>query len=148
MINTVAEPPKLSRLKCVNHHHKGNISLNALQTEQFFGLSGNVPIQPPVLGSNKHTPHEGESRDITTTILQHRHSKDYKPVQIIITKPNLENSYTSHKCKASGFKQRKIKHDGYNTSQKGYQASPSMVSLVKVIAGRRRIPLYRPARRQ
>ena len=34
-----------------------------------LGLSGNVPIQPPVLGSNKHTPHEGESRDITTTIL-------------------------------------------------------------------------------
>ena len=32
-----------------------------------LGLSGNVPIQPPVLGSNKHTPHEGESRDITTT---------------------------------------------------------------------------------
>ena len=32
-----------------------------------LGLSGNVPIQPPVLGSNKHTLHEGESRDITTT---------------------------------------------------------------------------------
>ena len=32
----VAEPPKLSRLKCVNHHHKDNISLNALQTEQFL----------------------------------------------------------------------------------------------------------------
>src|SRR6185436_20056166 len=42
-----------------------------------LGLSGNVPIQPPVLGSNKHTPHEGESRDITTTILQHRQSSDY-----------------------------------------------------------------------
>jgi len=52
-------------------------------------LSGNVPIQPPVLGSNKHTPHEGESRDITTTILQHRQSSDYKPVQTIITKPTL-----------------------------------------------------------
>jgi len=31
-----------------------------------LGLSGNVTIQPPDLGSNKHTPHEGESRDITT----------------------------------------------------------------------------------
>ena len=29
----VAEPPKLSRLKCAGHHHKGNISSNALQTE-------------------------------------------------------------------------------------------------------------------
>ena len=27
-------------------------------------------------------------------------------------------SYTSLKCKTSEFKQRKIKHDGYNTSQK------------------------------
>ena len=52
-----------------------------------LGLSGNVPIQPPVLGSNKHTPHEGESRDITTKILQHRHNIDYKPVQNINTTP-------------------------------------------------------------
>ena len=86
LIPAVAEPPKLSRLKCANHHHKGNISLNALQTEQFLGLSGNVPIQPPIHGSNKHTPHEGEFRDITTTILQLRHN-DYKPVKNIITKP-------------------------------------------------------------
>ena len=34
-----------------------------------LGLSGNVPIQLPDLGSNKHTPHEGESRDITTIYL-------------------------------------------------------------------------------
>ena len=39
--------------------------------------------------NHKHTPHEGESRDITTTILQHMHSNDYKPVQTIITKPTL-----------------------------------------------------------
>src|SRR6185503_10461792 len=32
----VAEPPKLSRLKCACHHHKSNISSNALQTEQFL----------------------------------------------------------------------------------------------------------------
>src|SRR6185437_957848 len=32
----VAEPPKLARLKCAGHHHKGNISSNALQTEQFW----------------------------------------------------------------------------------------------------------------
>ena len=36
LIPAVAELPKLSRLKCANHHHKGNISLNALQTEQFL----------------------------------------------------------------------------------------------------------------
>ena len=32
-VASVAEPPKLSRLKCAGHHHKGNISSNALQTE-------------------------------------------------------------------------------------------------------------------
>ena len=36
MILIVAEPPELSRLKCTGHHHKGNISSNALQTEQFL----------------------------------------------------------------------------------------------------------------
>src|SRR6185503_12905076 len=36
MRSPVAEPPKLSRLKCVNHHHKGNIDTNVLQTEQFL----------------------------------------------------------------------------------------------------------------
>ena len=64
-MGTVAEPPELSRLKCAGHHDKGNTDSNTLQTEQFFILSGNVSIQPPDLGSNKHTPHEGESRDIT-----------------------------------------------------------------------------------
>ena len=32
----VAEPPELSRLKCAGHHHKGNTSSNALQTEQLL----------------------------------------------------------------------------------------------------------------
>ena len=49
---------------------------------------------------------------------------------------------------SSESKQRKMKHDHYNTSPKVYQASPSLVSLVIVITGRRRIPFYGPARRQ
>jgi hypothetical protein len=85
----VAEPPELSRLKCAGHHHKRQHRLKRTSNGTILGLSGNVPIQPPVLGSNKHTPHEGESKDITTTILQHRQSSDYKPVQTIITKPTL-----------------------------------------------------------
>ena len=62
----VAEPPELSRLKCVGHHHNGNTGSKRTSNGTILGLSGNVPIQPPVLVSNKHTPHEGESRDITT----------------------------------------------------------------------------------
>ena len=72
----VAEPRELSWLKRTSNR-------------TILGLSGNVPIQPLILRSNEHTPHEGESRDITTTILQHRQSIDYKPVQTIITKPTL-----------------------------------------------------------
>ena len=49
---------------------------------------------------------------------------------------------------SSEFKQRKMKYDDYNTSPKVSQASPNLVSLVIVIAGRRRIPFYGPARRQ
>ena len=113
-----------------------------------LGLSGNVPIQPPVLGSNKHTPHEGESRGITTTNLQHRHNNDYKPVQPIITKPKFSKAVIqaiSVKLQSltAEVKKRRLQHVA-----KVYQASPSMVSLIIVIAGRRRIPLYGPARRQ
>ena len=105
-------------------------------------------MQPPVLGSNKHTPHEGESRDITTIILQHRQSTDYKPVQTIITKTNLSKTVIqalSIKLQSltTEDKTRRLQHVA-----KVYQASPSMVLLVKVIAGRRRIPFYGPARRQ
>jgi hypothetical protein len=75
-------------------------------------------IQPPVLGSNKHTPHEGESRDITTTILQHRQSSDYKPVQTIITKPKFSKTV----IQAISVKIQSLnsgrENDGYNTSQR------------------------------
>jgi hypothetical protein len=40
--------------------------LNALQTEQPIGLSGNVPMKPPDSGSIKRTSHEGESKDTIT----------------------------------------------------------------------------------
>ena len=67
--DAVAEPPELSRLKCAGHHHKRQHQLKRTSNGTILGLSGNVPIQPPDLGSNKHTPHEEESRDITTIYL-------------------------------------------------------------------------------
>ena len=57
------------------------------------------------------------------------------------------NSYTSLKSKISELKQRRIKPRRLQHVAKVYQASPSMVSLIMVIAGRRRIPLYGPTRR-
>src|SRR6185312_4044916 len=107
-----------------------------------------VPIQPPVLGSNKHTPHEGESIDITTIhILQHRHSIYYIKFKVLNIDPNLVKHYTRHEFHvqslSSGKKTRLLQHVA-----KVYQASPSKVSLIGVITGRRRIPLYGPARGQ
>jgi hypothetical protein len=72
-VRSVAESLELFRLKCVDHLYKRH-DLNALQTEQPNGLSGNVPMKPPDSGLIKRTSHEGESRDtITSTFLQHRH---------------------------------------------------------------------------
>ena len=114
-----------------------------------LGLSGNIPIQPPVLGSNKHTPHEAESKDITTTILQHRQSSDYNMFQSTYYKTKLCKtviqaiSVKLQSLKSSRNRIRRLQH-----VIEVYQASPSKVSLVRVIASRRRIPLYGPARRQ
>jgi hypothetical protein len=42
----VAEPVELFRLKCAIDRRTNSYQLNALQTEQSFGLSGLRPIQP------------------------------------------------------------------------------------------------------
>jgi hypothetical protein len=42
----VAELPELFRLKCANDRYTADTNLNALQTEQSFGLSDLRPIQP------------------------------------------------------------------------------------------------------
>jgi hypothetical protein len=118
LIPAVAEPPELSRLKCAGHHHKGNTSSNALQMEQFLVCQVTSRYNHRCFGSNKHTPHKGESRDITTTILQHRHNNVYKPVRTIITKPDFSKIVIQAITISSEFKQRKIKHDGY-TRRKG-----------------------------
>ena len=146
----MAEPPELFRLKYAGHHHKSNTGSNTLQTEQF--LVCRVTSRYNHRFSDRTSiPRTKASPEILQPqfFLQHRHSKDYKLVQTIITKPKFsKNSYTSHKCKTTEFKTAEEGNDSYNTSQKVYQASPSKVSLVKIIAGRRRIPLYGPARRQ
>ena len=67
--------------------------LKRTSNRTIISLSGNVPIQPPVLGSNKHTPHEGESRDITTIhILQHKHSIYYNKFQSTYYRSKLSNT--------------------------------------------------------
>src|SRR6185369_11232420 len=77
--------------------------LKRTSNRTILGLSGNVPIQPPVLGSNKHTPHEGESRDITTTILQHRQSSDYNMFRSSEPQNPLCRAHELHKNPSDPF---------------------------------------------
>ena len=85
----VAEPPKLSRLKCVNHHHKGNISLNALQTEQFLVCRVTSRYNHRFSDRTSIPRTKASSEILQQHTLQYKLSSDYKPVQDIITKPNL-----------------------------------------------------------
>ena len=89
LVQTVAEPPELSRLKCAGHHHKGNTGSNALQTEQF--LVCRVTFRYNHRFSDRRSiPRTKASPEILQPhVLQHKLSSDYKPVQTIITKPNL-----------------------------------------------------------
>ena len=65
--------------------------------------------------------------------------------KVLITDTNLVKHYTRHKFHvqslSSGKKTRRLQHVA-----KVYQASPSKVSLIGVVARRRRIPLYRPGK--
>ena len=88
---SMAEPPELSRLKCAGHHPKGNTVSNVLQMEQFLVCRVTSRYNHR-FSDHKHTPHDGESRDITTIhILQHMHSIYYKLIQSIITDPKSVN---------------------------------------------------------
>ena len=128
------------------------ITIKATPTQTHFKqinscLSGNVSIQPPVLGSNKHTPHEDESRDITTTyfitqahLLLQTSSKHYY-------RTKLSKTVIQAITLSSEFEKQWKENTTATHVAKVYQASPSKVSLIRVIAGRRRIPLYGPARR-
>ena len=83
---TVAEPPKLSQLKCAGHHHKGNISLNALQTEQFLVCRVTSRYNHRFSDRTSIPRTKASPEILQPQFLQHKHNKDYKLVQIIITK--------------------------------------------------------------
>ena len=130
----MAEPPELSRLKCASHHHKGNTDTNALQTEQF--LVCRVTSRYNHRFSDRTSiPRTKASLEILQPhILQHKHNSYYKPVQSIITDPNSVKQYTRHKFKVQSLSSRK-KTRRLQHVAKAYQASPSKVSLIGVIAG-------------
>jgi hypothetical protein len=77
----VAEPLELFRFKCADHRYIDDNDLNALQTEQPNGLSGNVPMKPPYSGSSS-VPRTKASPEIQSP--SHFYNIDpnsyYKPV--------------------------------------------------------------------
>ena len=116
---SVAELPELSRLKCAGHHHKGNTGSNALQTEQ--SLVCRVTSRYNHRFSDRTSiPRTKASPEILQPqFLQHRHKSYYKLVLKHYYKTNFGKTVIQNiRVKLQSFKQRKIKHDGYNTSQK------------------------------
>ena len=83
----VAGPPELSRLKCIGHHHKGNTSSNALQTEQFLVCRVTSRYNHRFSDRTSIPRTKASSEILQPQILQLRHNNDYKPVKNIITKP-------------------------------------------------------------
>jgi hypothetical protein len=85
----MAEPPELSRLKRAGHHHKDNTGSNALQMEQIL-ICQVTSWYNHRFSDRTSIPRTKASPEILQPhILQHKLSSDYKPVQDIITKPNL-----------------------------------------------------------
>ena len=87
----VAEPPELSRLKCAGHHHKGNTSSNALQTEQFLVCRVTSRYNHRFSDRTSIPCTKASPEILQPHILQQKHNSYYKPVQSIITDPNSVN---------------------------------------------------------
>jgi len=147
--HSVAEPPELSRLKCAGHHHKGNTSSNALQTEQFLVCRVTSRYNHRFSDRTSIPRTKASPEILQPQVLYHKHKSYYKLVlkhyykyklkkKTVIQTINLTSEFES-----SRKRQRRLQHVA-----KVYQVSPSKVSLITVIAGRRCIPLYGPARRQ
>ena len=85
----VVEPPKLSRLKYAGHHHKGNTDSNTLQMEQFLVCQVTSRYNHRFSDRTSILCTEASPEILQPLILQHKHSSYYKPVQSIITEPNL-----------------------------------------------------------
>ena len=118
-VGVVAEPPELSRLKCAGHHHKGNTDSNALQMEQFLVCRVTSRYNHRI-SDQTSIPRMKASLEILQPQVYNTGIKWLQTSsKTLLQVPTLKSSYTNHKCKASGFKQRKMKHDDYNTSQNG-----------------------------
>ena len=145
----MAEPTELSRLKCAGHHHNGNTGSNALQTEQFLVCRVTSRYNHRFSDRTSIPRTKASPEILQPQILQHRQGKDYNMIQSTYYKTKLCKtviqaiSVKLQSLKSSRNRIRRLQH-----VIEVYQASPSKVSLVRVIASRRRIPLYGPARRQ
>src|SRR6185295_2983964 len=114
----VAEPPELSRFKCAGHHHKGNTGSNALQMEQFLVCRVTSRYNHRFSDRTSIPRTKASPEILQPQVLHHRHKSYYKPVLKHYYKTNLSKAVIQTVTISSESRQRKIKHDGYNTSQK------------------------------
>ena len=89
LIPAVAEPPKLSRLKCAGQHHKGNTSSNALQTEQFLVCRVTSRYNHRISDRTSVLRTKASPEISQPNILQHRQGKDYNMIQSTYYKTKL-----------------------------------------------------------
>jgi len=117
--HSVAEPPELSRLKCAGHHHNGSTSSNALQPEQFLVCRVTSRYNHRFSDWTSIPRTKASQEILQPQVLHHRHKSYYKLVLKHYYKTNFGKTIIQNiRVKLQSFKQRKIKHDGYNTSQK------------------------------
>src|SRR6185503_6897688 len=110
LIPAVAEPPELSQLKCIGHHHKGNTGSNALQTEQFLVCRVTPDTTTGSRIEQAYPARRRVQRYYNHMFYKHKLGSDYKPVQNIIIEPNLVKTVIQTITLSSEFeKQRKEK---------------------------------------
>ena len=79
-----AEPPKLSRLKCTGHHHKGNTDSNALQTKQFLVYRVMSRYNHRISDRTSIPRTKASPEILQPYILQHRHSSYYNKFKVLL----------------------------------------------------------------
>jgi hypothetical protein len=145
----VAEPLELFRLKCVIDRRTIRNQLNALQTEQSFGLSGLRPIQPRfsrIEAGSSRTKARSHHRIAHQLLILQPYIHYYKRVSKIGKLIHNHVQLTSiTACPThSGRK-------SFMRLQTSRRQTPSLarglVSLRRVSAGRGRVPLHGPAKR-
>ena len=101
----MAEPSKLIRLKCVSHHLKDNPTITHFKRSNLTVQSGNTPMKPLELGSNKAytkpARRQAQSLQHSTTFTSQSLKMYYKPslkfIKVVQSLTATENKASSNR---------------------------------------------------